>query len=531
MIEHPQSNNSPTVEFGELLRQYRLGLALIAGAGDHVASLPVQWVHASELEDPTPFLPPRTVLLTTGARASAFRGQDAADAYVARLIAVGTTALGFAVGLHWERVPRRLVSACDRLGLPLFRVPYDTAFITIVRAAADLINAQIRDRDTWALESQRAVTAASLRRNGLEQAVKEAAGRLGGWVCIADRSGRVIEFAPETARGEANIERVRHEVRNLVERGMSAGRIGAGEHSGMRLQALGRRGQVLGVLVVEDRGVPDNAERALIGLLAALATAQLEHRGGLDQAQATLRAGIIELLLAGNTPLASRLAETSLSRIPRDPIALVRYSDPTIHSHGFLQDLHSLDAGSDGLLLADHEGAPLIVTETRHLPALRRLLASHSAPAGISERGTRHDLGALLTQADRAHEVAVAAGSTIPVDYTPSLHDGLLRLLVADPEAQLRAATLLAPVRQHDARHNDEIERSLHVWLAHHGQTSPAATELGVHRHTLSARVQTAARLLQADFDSPDTRAELWAAMRLAEPTGTAAPADTTATR
>ena len=70
----------PTVALSELLHQYTLGLVLIAGSDAHTASRPVQWVHSSELEDPTPFLPPRTVLLTTGARFAGIRDQQAADA-------------------------------------------------------------------------------------------------------------------------------------------------------------------------------------------------------------------------------------------------------------------------------------------------------------------------------------------------------------------------------------------------------------------------------------------------------------------
>ena len=53
------------------------------------------------------------------------------------------------------------------------------------------------------------------------------------------------------------------------------------------------------------------------------------------------------------------------------------------------------------------------------------------------------------------------------------------------------------------------------MWLAHHGQTSAAASELGVHRHTLRSRIATAAHLLQRDLDAPDSRAEIWTALRL----------------
>lgn len=516
------SGTLPTIELGELLHQYQLSLVLIAGSTDSTSSRPVQWVHVSELEDPTPFLPPRTVLLTTGARFDAVQDQAEADAYAQRLLDAGTTALGVAVGLHWDRVPASLVAACDRLGLPLFRVPYDTAFIEIVQTTARLLDAQTRDRDIWAIDSQRAVTTASLHRDGLGAAVREAAARLDRWVGITDRSGRLVEFAAQAGSVAPPQEWIRRETRRLVERGLSSGRIG-GETAadgtiapGMQMQTLGRQGQILGVLVVADRGVPDTAERTLLGLVAALATVQLEHRAGIGAAQASLRGAILELLVSGQIPLAERLADGTLTRIPAGAIAVVRYQSPAAPDPSFTEDLLSLDAGSPGLIGASFAGAPLIVAETRHLPAVRRLLVAHHLPAGISERGTLTGLSELVGQADRALEHALASIAVTPVDYRPELHGGVLRLLAGQPEAASRAAALLGPVRHHDERHDDRIEESLATWLAHHGQTSPAASELGIHRHTLKARVQTAASLLQLDLDSPDARAELWAALTLA---------------
>src|SRR5690606_10428339 len=123
-------------------------------------------------------------------------------------------------------------------------------------------------------------TNASLHRNGLGSAVREAATRLERWVAITDRTGRVTEFAPRTARDTVSAELLRRETRRIVEGGVRAGRIEHSAGSGMQLRALGRRGQVLGVLIVEDAGTPDRAERTLIGLLEALATVQLEHRTG-----------------------------------------------------------------------------------------------------------------------------------------------------------------------------------------------------------------------------------------------------------
>ena len=512
-----RATTSPTIPLGDLLHEYQLGLVLIAGASEDAGAQPVQWVHVSELNDPTPFLTPRTVLLTTGARFEEAQDQDEADAFVTRLLDAGVTALGVAVGLHWDRVPPRFVAACDRLGLPLFRVPYDTAFIEIVQTAARLLDAEERARDLWALESQRAVTSASLHRDGLAAAVREAAARLDRWVCITDRTGRVLESGRGSGPAPVSVDWLRRETRRMIARGASAGRVQDEHGLGVHLQTLGRQGSVLGVLGVEDRGSPDTAERTLLGLVAALATVQLEHRSGIDDAQAALRSGIVRLLASGNAPLAEQLASGTLVRIPHGPVVAVRHEESGTAGQGFEQDLRSLDAGSPDLFAATLDGAPVMLAETRHLPAIRRLFQAHNVPAGISERGPIESLDELLAQAERALAAAAAAPEPGPVDYRPALHDGVLRILEGDPEAKRRAEMLLAPIRHHDERHGDAIVESLRCWLSHHGQTSPAAAELGVHRHTLRARVQTAATLLQSDLDSPDTRAELWTALRLAE--------------
>ncbi|MFA5606706.1 MAG: PucR family transcriptional regulator [Leucobacter sp.] len=509
------------IELGDLLRQYALGLVLIAGSDDDTPARHVQWVHVSELEDPAPFLTPHTVLLTTGARFRALRGQSGADAYVQRLIDAGVTALGVAVGLHWDRIPIRLVSASDRLGLPLFRVPYDTPFIAIVQTAARLLEAGTRERDLWALDSQRAVTNAALHRDGLGAAIRETAHRLRRWVCVTDRSGRIIEFAPDELRTELASESIRREIRRLVERGVSAGRIGGGS-DGIQMQTLGRRGQVLGVLVAQDDGAPDTAERTLLGLVAALATSQLEYRAGLDSAQLTLREAIVELLFAGEVALAKRLGAGSLDRFPTGPIVVARFHSNEELSPELVDDLRSLDASTPGLFVATHAGASIVIAESRHAHALRRQFHNHRTAAGISQRGELDALPSLLAQADRAHDHAVTIAAESPIDYLPSLHEGILHLLDQHPDASQQAESLLAPIRAHDRKHADTVERSLLVWLSHHGRTSSAAEELGVHRHTLTARIRTAAELLQLDLDAPDSRAEIWTAMRLApqEPGG-----------
>src|SRR5687768_10076669 len=105
----------------ELLDQ--LGLELVAGkqAGD----APIRWVHISELTDPTPWMAGGELLLTTGMR---IREPDEQRDYVRRLVDHHLAGLGFGTGIEHDAVPPAIVEEAERLGLPLFEVPYAMPF-------------------------------------------------------------------------------------------------------------------------------------------------------------------------------------------------------------------------------------------------------------------------------------------------------------------------------------------------------------------------------------------------------------------
>ncbi len=381
-----------------LLRDYQLGLVLIAGSAHDTGSQPVQWVHSSDLLDPSPFLTLRTVLLTTGTQFSDDLDADEAEAYVRRLIAAGTTALGAAIGVRWDRIPPALIEACDHLLLPLFRVPYDTPFIAIVRTAA-----------------------------------------------------RLLEIEAHQAEQQT-------------------------------------RGQL-----------PSST--------------MLGRRQNLAAAEHALRRAVLQLLIAGERELAEEVAAGLMPRLPRGSMVVVSFGEP--YTVPFLSEMNPLLLERAGTISAQLADRTTVITEQAELGAIRRLLVKHRVAAGISERGSTGELSDLLDQAERAEMLAKRRDPSGPLDYRPAMHAGVLQFLRSSPEAARRAQGLLAPLRRHDAGHSDALETSLTAWLRHHGQTSPAAAELGLHRHTLRARVQSAAELIGRDLDDPDARAEVWAALRL----------------
>jgi Purine catabolism regulatory protein-like family/PucR C-terminal helix-turn-helix domain/GGDEF-like domain len=98
--------------------------------GGHAGSeRPVRWVHISELDDPTPWLRGGELLLTTGLPLAAGPAE-----YVERLAAAGLTGLGLGLGFGYLEAPAEAVAAADRLGFPLFTLPYEVPFIAVTEA-------------------------------------------------------------------------------------------------------------------------------------------------------------------------------------------------------------------------------------------------------------------------------------------------------------------------------------------------------------------------------------------------------------
>ena len=66
----------------------------------------------------------------------ACRSRSGPSAYVERLAAAGLTGLGLGLGFGYDEAPAEAVAAADRLGFPLFEIPYQVPFIAITEAVA-----------------------------------------------------------------------------------------------------------------------------------------------------------------------------------------------------------------------------------------------------------------------------------------------------------------------------------------------------------------------------------------------------------
>lgn len=136
-------------------------------------------------------------------------------------------------------------------------------------------------------------------------------------------------------------------------------------------------------------------------------------------------------------------------------------------------------------LLTDREPGPQ--------PGWRLGVSAPAAPAGLRTAGA---------QAGRALARAEAARTPLARHADPGLAG-----LVGEAEARAHAEALLEPL-------SPALRDTLRAWLAHHGSWDRTAAALGVHRNTVRQRVARCASLLAADLDDPDTRMELWFALR-----------------
>ncbi len=491
------------VTLQNLLQDRTLGLRCVNEPADPEQG--IGWVHSSELADPTPYLDGGELLLSTGI------GPDAAGParYADRLADHGLVGLGFGTGLGHDEIPAELVEACARRGLGLLEIPERTPFIAITKAVSAALAADSYAQVVRTDEAQRALTSAALGRSGTRQVLRGLADRLSAWVLVSDVDGAVRHAVPRTAARRAGgllreIRRVRGH------RGPASAGLAEGDGQ-VVLQAVRMPDDA--VLVV-GRDVPFSpVDLQVIGSAVALLTLLHARNSAVGRAERRLRTALLRTAFATGGAEVRAIAAGLWGPVPEGPlrvVALYRRSGTTSDLLEVLEDSdgrggpHLFGEVDDRVVaLVGADDADTVTERARRRTGVR---------AGVSEPVEDADLAVGLRQARRAVEAAFRLGRPV-VGFAELAGEGL-RALVGEREATAFAESALAPLAAHDARGRGDLVASLREWLAHHGQWDPAAANLGVHRHTLRARIDKAAQLLGRDLDSPGVRADLWFALQ-----------------
>lgn len=485
------------------IERFRLRLAAGADADDPRLDEPLTWAHSSDLEDPTPWLEPGQLLLLDGINFAPDASAEFCDAYVARMVRLGIRALGFATEVIHPRIPPALVAACDAQRLPLLEVRHRTPFIGIIRHVADVIAADRQAQLEHMLRAQRAIARAALRPAGVGAILAELERQLGTWVALFDASGDRVHVPTRLPVPPQAAAEVAAAAAHVLARGNRASARIDTAAGAVTLQTLGQRGTLRGVLAVGTTSPDDPLGGVLTESVIALTSIAFDQSRALDTAHRHLRTGLLELILAGQIALARSTAGRLWGGLPPDPVRAVVVTAP---GSALVDELELHMRRHRGQLFpAERDGSLVVVTRHDDLPFLAALFERHGAQAGASSPARWDDLARALSEADQAAARATEQAPFATFDEIAS--EGIAAAI--DPSDAARIARhRLAPLLD-DARTLDELR----TWLTHHGAWDPAARELGLHRHTLRAHVETAFTTIGLDPDRFEDRAELWLAL------------------
>jgi hypothetical protein len=454
--------------------------------------LPVRWAHVSELLDPVPYLVGAELLLTAGVNLP--RERREVDLYVRRLSESGVTALGFGLTppVH-EKLPDTLRRSCVRHGLPLLVVQPRTPFLAISRAVSVALGEASQREQRRVTEAREALTRAAGR--GLGELVATLAVRLGGWVALVDAGAE-----PAAAHGAPSP--LPDEVLELL------GALRAG--SGIRTATTELTD---GTFVVAQPVYPQATASQL------LVVGRGRRFGGTDRAIAAVGAGLLGLVgRAGSDAAELGAAATSL--------LLGQAADPVLTGLFGTADCHLIAGiayrrGPDEVASRyDWLRARLDTPLVEVLRGPRFVAIARTAPTASELDELRGD--GWLTVVGTAGPASALAAASAEVESLLQRARVLERPVIAETAglglatavnpaaASGFAAKTLAPLRERDA----ELVSTLRAWLANHGGWDRTAAELGLHRNSVRHRIGQVERALGVDLADPETRMELWFALR-----------------
>ncbi|MEU8505419.1 PucR family transcriptional regulator [Streptomyces brevispora] len=508
-------------------------LKLTVRAGADRLDTPVRWAHASELADPVPYMEGGELLLITATNLDA-ESPQAMQRYVRRLAGSGVVGVGFAVGVNYDDVPEALIDAAEEAGLPLLEVPRRTPFIAIAKAVSSEIAADQYRAVTAGFEAQRELTRAALAGDGPAELLTRLAAHVDGWAALYDTSGAVVAAAPEWAARRA--ARLTPDVERLRDRPAPASVVVGGSDDRVELQSLGTGRRARGALAVGTGAALGTAERYAVHSAVALLTLTTARSRSLQGAEQRLGAAVLRMLLAGQPDHARAVAGDLYGGLLDAPFRLLiaEAGEPSTTAQ-LAEAMETAAFRSGETVLMVPEGGRLVVLaadggaavaactayaeaqEERpaHEPAQdAEVVVGLSAPAGPIA------VSAAYKQAEQALSVARRRGRAL-VEHE-ELATGSVLPLLADDAVRAFADAMLRALYEHDAKGRGDLVASLRAWLSHHGQWDAAAADLGVHRHTLRYRMRRVEEILGRSLDDPDSRMELWLALKVTSPPTTA---------
>ena len=495
------------------------GMSLRLLAGDAHVGRPIRWVHASELEDPTPWLKGGELILTTGMGIGATAAKH--RAYLKRLVGARVAGLGFGLGFGHDATPRSLVTAATQLDFPLFEVPYPVPFIAITEAIFTRLVAEQYDTLQRAVDAEHVLTRAVLEGRGIDGVARSLADVVKGWALLLDLHG--VPLASTSRGASLRREAVWDELQasRPESASFSVTLVDRGHH--VWVQPVGGHGRVEAFLAVGKPEQLSQLDRIVAGHALSLFAIELAKSRAVADEKRRLQGDFFDRLVEGS--LGHGEAARGLARFgfERDTDLMVVAVEAIGDAGGpdalpLAATDHVSRRGGGFLVSSSAEGVHLVLP-ARPPPDLAELVKGIGARVEV---GLRAGAGSAVAIADAGRSLREAryALQVCRLEGWPhaEFHDlGTYRLLLslADPDAvRAFADAMLAPLDAYDAKHGGELITSLQGFLQHNARWETAAAQLFVHRHTLRYRMRKVEELTGRDLTNSFDRMEFWLALR-----------------
>lgn len=386
----------------------------------------INWVHTTELRDPSRYLRGGELVCTVGI--SLQTAQDCA-AFVESLTRAGAAGLCFGIGDVHDTVPGALTAVAARDGLPILVAPPNVPFSSVSRYVADFqVGGEILvARATNSLMPE--LLSSQRRRESVRQLLDRAGEVLGGYLLL-DPDGTSQETGTTT-----------------VVDGLGALTwVGSGgPPDAAVLELIARFAQA----AQGDRDIESALTRERVGQLLSLIERRMLLPDALNQ-------------LLGWAGLGS--PELTCSAWPAGAGAVLSMAFP--------------DA-----LVGDAPEVCLVVEAGARAKAVTEL----SLPSGHAAATPLAELGAAITQARIALDLAQQHGGTIGPDQL-STFDSLLEGLPLNRLAPFKNQ-LIDPLERLDHDRGTQHVRTLRAFLATNGSLIDTARELFLHTNTVRHRL------------------------------------------
>jgi len=168
------------------------------------------------------------------------------------------------------------------------------------------------------------------------------------------------------------------------------------------------------------------------------------------------------------------------------------------------------DERRGGLFFGRGDDGLVLVVATADTELLEEFAERFEERIGVSDPSSYDEFSTGTDQARLARD----RGSGRVSHFADVARTGVLSV-PPSAEALTVARAALAPLVLHDLEHGTALLDTVRAWLANNCSHEASARALGVHRHTVRARIAAAERVLDVDLGSFAARAELWAALRL----------------